>query len=363
MPLRIDLNPKVEVQTSIGPVFIYETAADAINKYARQPDSGPLSKVRQFLELAATTRTRERASEHIPLSEAEAKSLTDDDIERVAEGYLKMPNSLYYIAEGRKATSPMIRGNEEYAVTFLDRLLIFRAKHEREYIQRFAKIGDPTRKLIEQTFGKSASILRELSEDALGLSAVAAEARRQQSALDAFRELDQVQKLAAVPSAGVTFEEPPGVKIMRRAEERRRQEHKEVLDLARSTSEMTVRSAEHLAQLSQTTTTMLGQFGDFLGRFAEASKRSDKGSRIAIWLAACSLLVSAVLASMSYFQDARNNLSTDQWQAEVSRDLKKQTDLADQSLRALSEENAKLRDRVEALEKGSATKDPRRSGK
>ncbi len=357
MPLRIDLNPKVDVQTSIGPVFVYETTTDVVNKYAQQPDGGPPSKVHQFLQQIATTSTRERSSEHVSLSEAEAKSLTDDDIERMAEGYLKMPNSLYYIAEGRKATSPMVRGKDESAVVFLDRLLLFRVKHQREYMQRFAKIGDPTRKLIEQTFGKSASILRELSEDALGLSAVAAEARRQQSVFDELKRLEETS------SPRIKFETPPAIQIMQRQEDRRRKEHQEAIDLARSTSEMTLRSAELLAQLSQTTATMLGQIGDFLGRFAEASKRSDKGARIAIWLAACSLVVSAVLASLSYFQDARNNLSTDKWQAEVSQALKKQNDLADQSRRVLSEENAKLRERVEALEKGSAEKDPRRNGK
>jgi hypothetical protein len=272
----------------------------------------------------------------------------------MAEGYLKMSNSLHYIAEGRKAEPPLVCGKEESAVAFLDRLLHFRVKHERDSLQRLTEMANPTRALIEQTFGKSASILRELNEGALGLSAIAVEARRQHSALDAYRELEQVRKLAAMPCPSVKFEQPPAIQIMQRAEERRLQEHKEALDLARSTSEMTVRSAEHLAQLSQTTTTMLGQFGDFLGRFVETSNRADAGSRRALWIAVGSLIVSAILTLMSVVQDAFNNRSNDRWQADVSRDLKKQFDLTEESRLAQSAENEKLRERVKALETSAA---------
>ncbi len=340
MPIRIDLNPKVEVQTSIGPVFIYETATNVINKYGRQPDSGPLSKVRQFLEQIATTRTRERSSEHIPLSKAEAKSLTDDDIELMANGYLKLPNSLYYIAEGRNANPPMAQGKEESAVAFLDRLLLFRVKHDHDSFRRLADLANPTRALIEQTFGKSAAALRELDESASGLSALAAEARRQQSAFDESR------KTAAVSQFGPD----PAIKAMLRDNTQRRQERKEELDLARSMREMAVQSVDLLAKLSHTTTTVLKQFGDFLGLFSEANRQTSRVTRLALWIAACSLFMTAVLGLLSYWQDVVNNRSTDRWQAEVSRALKKQTDLADQSLRMLSEENAKLRERVEALE-------------
>lgn len=355
MPIRINLNPKVEVQTSIGPVLIYETTRGQIDKYAQQPVGDSFPKIRQFLQEIATTKARERSEAHTPLTEAERNALKGDDTERMAEGYLKMPNSLHYIAEGHKAAPPMVRGKEESAVAFLDRLLPFRAKHERDTLRQLADKMNPTRALIEKTFGKSEAILRKLNEDASGLSALAAEARRHQSAFDELQKLDQLEKIAGVSSTSLKFEQPPAIQFMQRAEERRRQERKEEMDLTRSMSEMTVRSAEHLAQLSQTTTTMLGQFGDFLAQFVEASKRYDKGARVAVWLAACSLLVSAVLASLSYVQDARNNLSTDRWQAEISQGLKKQTDLADQSFRVLSEENAKLRERVEALE-SSATR-------
>ena len=118
-----------------------------------------------------------------------------------------------------------------------------------------------------------------------------------------------------------------------------------------------MRSTELLAQVSKTTSTILGQFGDFLTQFAESGRRANEGSRRNLLIAVWTLFVTAALTAIgvgigyvAYRQDTDSNLSNEKWQQEVALVLKNQVELSEQSIRTLSVENAQLRHRLEGLE-------------
>src|SRR3954468_15234517 len=137
MALRIQLNPKVEVVTSVGPLFVYEPGHDAVRKYAKQPAADARTHIRELLSASSSTEERKSWDAKVPfLSAEQARTLTDDDIERMAAAHREIWSGAHYISSAAKASPPVRRGADESSVAFLDRLVRWQSAQEDQQIAK-----------------------------------------------------------------------------------------------------------------------------------------------------------------------------------------------------------------------------------
>ena len=236
------------------------------------------------------------------------------------------------------------------------------------------------KKLMDEAFGgESLRAMAKLHEGAAGLSRMVEETRRHQNVLDELRKGEAFQNISRPADllkdiSPSLFVQPPlrdGIREVTdrineaadRRDEQRQAEREEEIEINRSIREMTMKSAELLAQLTQASTNMLEKFGVFLADFKESAKRNDAGARKSLMWAAGSLVVTAVLtlvagviALQSYRQDKAAIASDDRWQAEVTEILKSQGTGAEKARQDLAIENGQLRQRIETLEKAASAK-------
>lgn len=414
-PFSFEVNPKIEVATSIGPVFIYDPGHKAVEAYAKQAAGNALVQVRAYLAGSASATERKKDSGEV-LSEEQARALTDNDVEKMAGAYLGTMNNVHYIAKAKAATPAMQRETGETSVAFLDRLLRWRAedhKHAmkelmdevrggsamraidqaRETQNLFGGIDsarhlfeqtERTRKMMDQAFGNDTfRTIAKLQEGASGLSKIVEDARRHQSALDALRDSSMLRDFKRAEPAFPEIPTPPAalqIPTMRdhlrevtegineavdRREKQRQAEREEELQINRNIREMTLKSSELLAQLTHASATMLEKFSVFLAEFKASAERADDGARRTLRWAAISVAVTAVLtlgagviAIQSYRQDKADIESDDRWQSGVSQILQSQVAAAEKARQDLAIENGRLRQRIEALEKTVGAKAP-----
>lgn len=413
-PFGFELNPKVEVLTSIGPVFVYETDHNTVDAYAKQAAGDAPAQMRAYLAQSSSTTERKTPDEKVSLTEDQARSLTDDDVEKLASAYLGTMNNKHYIAKAKAAKPGLQRDAGQPSVGFLDRLLRWRAEDSKREMKKFleeARGGafrnaldqarglealrgiDATRTLFEEAqrtretmdrmFGGGAyRTIADLHENASGLSKLIEDARRHRSAVDELRDSGAFQHFTRpkddilgnivppapplrMPTVRDTLREVTDDinEAAERRDEQRQAQREEDLQINRHISDVTLKSSELLAQLSQASATMLEKFGIFLADFRESASQSGKSARWGIWIAAGSLAFTAVLSSIalgyaiaSYKQDKANNVSNDKWQAEVAGSFKSQAAWIDKARQDLAIENGQLRQRLDALEKAALAK-------
>lgn len=242
MTLRIESNPRVEVATSIGQVFVFESPLEAVKAYADQPPADVVDQVRVLLTSNASTSDRTAdGNRPAPLSDEQAKALTGDDVENLAAGYLRMPNSLYSIAKGKEATPPLVRAEGESSVRFLDRLLRWWPSFERaeleemrksmlsggsqvlkaaeqmrsatDKIARIGRAGETAREMMDRMLDSSAlRAIEKLQLNATGLSRAIEAAELQRGIVEKLRIPESVkiaEHLKALERANVLFSPKP----------------------------------------------------------------------------------------------------------------------------------------------------------
>ena len=90
-----------------------------------------------------------------------------------------------------------------------------------------------------------------------------------------------------------------------------------------------------------------------LERLDQRDKEAKHTTKIQLWFAVGSLIISTLIAGASVYQDYRNNKSGDQWQATVLDEfhqLNSQEKYKDREIQVVREENQKLENRVKFLE-------------
>ncbi|HZQ71705.1 MAG TPA: hypothetical protein VFB08_02215 [Burkholderiales bacterium] len=374
-PFILDLTSKAEVETSIGTVNVYDGTWRDVTAYVKQPAGDTSAQMRSFLGKVSSFCDDKKAQDFAALGAEQVAALTADDLERVATGYLSIPNSAYLAKKASQAKPPLVRADGESSLRFLDRLIRWHETDHKAELQAFADQMDPfknsptakamaellrreeeTKRLFDRNFGGASQMLHDLNLKAGGLADFAAEERKR---LDSF---SAAVATPIVPKFDLPDMSAP-VRAAAEAGEQWRKERREQLEATRSIGDLTQRSASLLADMSKASATMLEQFGAFLVDFRERAKHTDRSARLAIWIAAVSLVLTAVISGIalayavgSFYQDRRNNESTDKWQAEVLSGLNHQAEIAGQEQRTLAAENAQLRLRVEVLERAAQKK-------
>ncbi len=323
----LDLSPEIKIGTAIGPVYLYGIGADDMADHGKRAQGqDALPNIRHLLSrIGSTEKTKDGRAPR--LTESQVSSLTDDDIERLAEACLETMNNQYHAKKAAAAKEPVTRDQNESAVSFLDRLVAWQDKDHREQMQ----------KLSDAVLGKSANAFAEVMKQSSSLSGV----------LKDFRNAQEVVKMHVfeMPSAPPL----PDFSGLRRMEEHRQRERAEEMAHTRQISEVSAQSASLLVKLSDAAT-------QYITQFAESSRKADegmrKGLRIAIWSLVGSVVLTAlglVVAIAAYRQEADIHRSNEKWQSEMSHALKQQASF-DSAFRELSSQNAALRRRVEVLE-------------
>ena len=121
----------IRVETSMGALSLFPQRFEDIGAFSKLPVDEPSStRLRLYLPyIAARSDALTENGECPRIDEASSQQLPDEDVERIAEAYLSMPQRRQ-IAEAGPLSSPIVRADGESATAYLDRML--KAEHERQ---------------------------------------------------------------------------------------------------------------------------------------------------------------------------------------------------------------------------------------
>jgi hypothetical protein len=113
------------VLTSIGTVYLYRLAPHDVRAFRELPATKlSQDKFRVLLTRIASAHVSEKGIlDAGSLTADQVESLSDDEVERLAESYLESTTIRWYRNEGASATLSVIRNANEPATKFLDRLI------------------------------------------------------------------------------------------------------------------------------------------------------------------------------------------------------------------------------------------------
>lgn len=130
MALNINqlLAPLGEVTTPIGTLYLYSWKASKLNQYSEINSEALTNRIRNFFQEVSSfdQRSNFREGEPQPLTEQEASELSETDLERLAEKYVKFfLNGRFFreLSHRIPIPQPPVWARGESATAFLDRLL------------------------------------------------------------------------------------------------------------------------------------------------------------------------------------------------------------------------------------------------
>lgn len=314
LDISIFLKHVAEVNTSIGRVFLFPLRVSDIVEYKKLSAQPAVGRIRNFLPcIASLSAENSFTKDRVAITKEEAGRLSDDEVETLAEAYAS--SGVFRVErEGAKDRAPVTREPGEVGTAYLDRLLQNDIKEQAEQ----------SRKVMESFLGSTQGIFDQVRKSSLELG-------------DSWRQLDRLAKASAVAPAFETksleFSDHMVEHSTRIARERA-----EDREMVRLTAETSAKSAKTLQELADAASTMLEKFDE---RDADA-KRTTK---IQLWIAVGSVVVSALLAGVSLLQDRYNNESGDEWQGAVLEELKTSNKRGE----SIQTENQLLRDQVQRL--------------
>ncbi len=306
------------IDTSIGALLLFPQRFEDIGALSKlAADEPPTNRLRAYLpSIAARDGAAIERGSPVRIDPMSCAKLSDDDIERVAEAYLSLPEMRQMAQRFATLPNACVRSEGEAASAYLDRLL--QANHERQMQDpraTFESFRDPQA-------ATPASALDDLDRQSASL----------RDAADAVIREDRARH--AGPAVDSTL--PPG--------EARPREREEEIALARGNARISTQSALLLASLSHTAS-------QFLNAFAETAKRSDeatrKSLRIAVTAACIAALVSVaalIVAVLSYVEGREHMQRVEQLQESVLRTVQEAAAAEQARSQALA---AKLRDMAE----------------
>ncbi len=314
LDISIFLKPVAEVNTSIGRVFLFPLRVSDIGEYKKLSTQSSLEDIRKYLpRIASLSAENSFKKDRVAITKEEVGRLSDDEVEALAEAYAS--SGVFREArEGTKDRAPVTREPGEVETSYLDRLLQSEIKEQAEQ----------SRKVRESFLGSTQGIFDQVRKSSLELG-------------DSWRQLDRMTKASAAAPAfdikALEFSNHMAEQTARMARERA-----EDREMVRLTAETSAKSAKTLQELADAASTMLEKFDE---RDADA-KRTTK---IQLWIAVGSVVVSALLAGVSLLQDRYNNESGDEWQGAVLEELKTSNKRGE----SIQTENQLLRDQVQRL--------------
>lgn len=290
LDISVVLKPMAEIDTTIGKVFLFPLRLCDIIELAKLPDQPSTVRIRSYLpRIASLSAENSLDQKRIAITPEQVDKLSDDEVEALAEVYASS-NLFLGGREGTKDRAAIVRESNEVSSTYLDRLL-------RDVIDEQAK---RSRKIMESVLGSTQGIFDQVRKSSLELG-------------DSWRQLERLTKASAISRVGTPAIKTGSLEFSNHMAEhgaRMARERAEDREMLRLTAETSTKSAKTLQELADAASTMLEKLDQ---RDADA-KRTTK---IQLWIAVGSVVVSALLAGASFFQDRSNNESGDKWQAEM----------------------------------------------
>ncbi len=329
----------VRVETSIGTLSLFPQRFEDIGAFSKLPTDEPSSsRLRSYLPyIAARSDALIEGGEWRRIDEASSQRLPEEDLERIAEAYLSMPER-GRIAEGAGPLSdPIVREDGESATAYLDRLL--RADHERQmedlkgtYESLRDRSGQPLESALADV-DRQASSLRDVATSFMQGPDLAEKERRHELDPNAISSsLDGNLPLLS-SDAGIT------------ENDRLKSAHDEEMALTRSIGIVTTQSAILVASLSETATLFLRQFSETTEKSAEAARTSLRTVLVTVLMMGILAAIAAAAAIVSYFEERENRQTTNQWHESVLRSMKETAIAQETQIRALDDKIRELSDR------------------
>lgn len=302
----------IRIQTSIGALTLFPQRFEDIGAFSKLPaDESPATRLRLYLPYIAAHADALPGEGGVRLDETSSRQVSDEDLERIAEAYLSMPQTQPVAHDTAAAPSRIVRAEGESAVAYLDRRL--RDDHERQ----MEDLEGTYEALSHRSDAPLASALAEVERQAASLREIATQSMQLQNSAgqqntserDASDSREALGPLLA-SDAGVEATD-----IGNRA-------HDEELALTRSIGIVTTQSAILVASLSETATRFLRQFSEANQRLEEAARTSARTVLIALVITTALAAIAATAAILSYIDERENRQATKQWQDSVVQSMK-----------------------------------------
>jgi hypothetical protein len=312
--LNIYLEPVTDVQTSIGKLYLFPLRASDIDSYKRISTDKPVARIREFLPfIASLSFNNTLKNKRVAITVEQVGQLSDEEVESLAEAYATS-SKVGQARKGRKGMEPLAQSQGEPATSFLIRLL--RKEIEEQESQ--------LRKAWEQALGSTGSIFDQVRKSTLEL----------EKTWKSFERLSMAKEVPPLETKPLEMNNHLAQYHARLARER--EEDREIIRL---TGQMTAQSAKTLQELAGAASTLL----EALDQRDSESKRTTK---IQLWIAVGTVIISAMLAGASFWQDKVNNSSNNQWQATLLSEVKG----SNQRRSALTNEAKSLKEEVQRLQ-------------
>lgn len=313
LDLSLFLGPTTDVQTSIGNLYLFPLRVSDVSRLEKLAVNEPPARLREFLPYVASLSSPSKIEkDREPLETELIAQLSDDEVETIAEAYASS-SALKEAREGSKDRSGLPREDGEMSTAYLDRLLKKELEDQVEGMQRMRK----------QMLASTSSIFDQMRKSSSVLG----------STLTDYERISRTIAAPAIETKHLEFSNHIAEHHARLARERA-----EELEMVRLTGQMTAQSATTLRDLAEAASTLLENLD-------ERDRRSDRVTRIQLWIAVGSVVVAAVLSGAAFFQDNANNTTNDKWQGELLSSINE----GNRQRSTAEEENKKLKTKVEEL--------------
>jgi hypothetical protein len=312
--ISLFLKPVANVQTSIGKLYLFPLRVSDIASYRRISVDDPAGRIRDFLPcIASLSPDYSLKQERVAITIEQVGQLSYEEVEALAEAYISS-SAVGKAREGGKEGEALARSQGEPATSFLDRLI---RKEIEEQASQMSKIR-------EQALGSTSSIFDQVRKSSLELG-------------NTWKSFERLSKATEIPPL-----EMRQLEIHNRIAEHQAKltrERAEDREMIRLTGQMTAQSAKTLQELAEAASTLLEKLDE---RDVEA-KRTTK---IQLWIAVFSVVISAMLSGASFWQDRVNNTTSDHWQADLLSEVRE----SNQRRSALEDEAKSLKEDVLKLQ-------------
>ena len=331
----------IRVETSMGALSLFPQRFEDIGAFSKLPVNEPSSaRLRLYLPyIAARSDAVTENGDWPRIDEASSQQLPDEDVERIAEAYLSMPERRQ-VAEGAgPLSSPIARGDGESATAYLDRML--KADHERQMADLDGTY-ESLRNSDQQSFS---SALADVHRQASSLRDVATSIVQDLAGQEQRSELGP----NAIPSSLAANRALLSSDAEIRQNERLKQVRDEEIALTRSICIVTTQSALLVASLSETATRFIRQFSETTQKSEAATRRSLRTVPVTVLIMGAFAVIAAAAAIVSYLEERENRQMRNQWQESVLQSMKEAAAAQEVQIKSLDDKIRELNDRQNAL--------------
>jgi hypothetical protein len=338
--------PPIRVETSMGALSLFPQRFEDIGAFSKLPVDEPSStRLRLYLPyIAARSDALTENGECPRIDEASSQQLPDEDVERIAEAYLSMPQRQQNAEGTGPLSNPIVRADGESATAYLDRML--KAEHERQMADlrgtyQSLRSGDeqPLSNALADV-DRQASSLRDMATSVV--QDLGGQEHPSELGPNAFPNSLEGNRPLLSSDAEIT------------QNERLKRARDEEITLMRSIGVVTTQSAILVASLSEAATRFLREFSETTQKSEAATRRSLRMVLLTVLIMGAFAVIAASAAIVSYLEERENRQMRNQWQESMLRSMKETAAAQQAQIKSLDDKIRELSDRQSALAAASA---------